>query len=99
MSEAWDQYEEGAEVPSKATLRNWRRRADRLADKQGASGACHLCKRPTGYRRGTVELYAPKAYNAKPYRLRLCRNCYDLLHQFLDRLQVELKHDRWPVDE
>jgi hypothetical protein len=85
--------------PHEDTLRRWRMRADQKAQKLGVAGACHICKRPVKYQRGTIKLWPAKAWRAPATTLRLCSKCQGRLRHFLAKLQTILQHDEMPIDE
>ena len=94
----WADYPMDGRQPTPATLQRWRRQAERLAKQRGAEGACHICKRPVEYRRGSVKLFPAVAWRSVPYQLFLCKECVSTVREFLDRLQVVLRRDEMEID-
>lgn len=85
------------DMPTKWTLRRWRRVAMRLARKVGAKRACHFCKRPMN-QWGTLAARHPRSYGNQRVRI-MCTACANLILHMLDILEWFGAEDHLPAEE
>lgn len=81
-------------IPSRWTLRDWRRKALEMARKAGFLMCCGICKRPVRSW-GFIHFRHPASYGKTRHR-KICRTCANLVIHMLDVLEWHLSCENLP---